>query len=547
MAPLVRELSEGGVKVNVTALFTTAQVELITEAVKDGAPSYISVFAGRIADAGIDPAADHGTLVGHHGAGPALGADLGLAAGDPQPGAGRPGRLSHHHDHPRSAEEARLASARASSSSPWRPCGCSTATRSPRASRCSHEVHLLSGPTRTAPGTRGPVPMRRACITGGAGFIGSNLADRLSADGVEVVILDDFRTGRREFVAEALARPAASGWSRATCSTWPSSKTPSRAATGSFTCRPTPTCAEGSSIPDAISSRTRSPPRTCSRRCARRDVKRIMFASTGSVYGEPEVFPTPEDAPFPVQTSLYGASKLAGEGLIAAYADRLRLHRADLPLRLDPRRALHARTRLRLLPRAQARPDAACGCSATVARRSPICTCRTACRAILTAVERHSARARRRTSTTSGTEETVVVDGLGRDHHRAPRRSAPSIEHTGGRRGWTGDSPLIHSTRRVSATSAGSPTLTIAEAMVRTLEWFDANEYAWRDQVAGVPARSGAAMSVIFSRAPLRISLGGGGPTCPPTTASTVASWSPERSTSTSTCSPTRSSSGATG
>ena len=55
MAPLVRELSEGGVQVNVTALFTTAQVELITTAVKDGAPSCISVFAGRIADAGVDP------------------------------------------------------------------------------------------------------------------------------------------------------------------------------------------------------------------------------------------------------------------------------------------------------------------------------------------------------------------------------------------------------------------------------------------------------------------------------------------------------------
>ncbi len=55
MAPLVRELSEEGVQVNVTALFTTAQVELITAAVKDGAPSYISVFAGRIADAGVDP------------------------------------------------------------------------------------------------------------------------------------------------------------------------------------------------------------------------------------------------------------------------------------------------------------------------------------------------------------------------------------------------------------------------------------------------------------------------------------------------------------
>ena len=55
MAPLVRELSEDGVQVNVTALFTTAQVELIAAAVADGAPSYISVFAGRIADAGVDP------------------------------------------------------------------------------------------------------------------------------------------------------------------------------------------------------------------------------------------------------------------------------------------------------------------------------------------------------------------------------------------------------------------------------------------------------------------------------------------------------------
>jgi transaldolase len=55
LTSLARELSEGGVKVNVTALFTPAQVELITAAVRDGAPSYISVFAGRIADAGVDP------------------------------------------------------------------------------------------------------------------------------------------------------------------------------------------------------------------------------------------------------------------------------------------------------------------------------------------------------------------------------------------------------------------------------------------------------------------------------------------------------------
>jgi transaldolase len=55
LSATVRELSEEGVKVNVTALFTTSQVERITAAVKDGAPSCISVFAGRIADAGVDP------------------------------------------------------------------------------------------------------------------------------------------------------------------------------------------------------------------------------------------------------------------------------------------------------------------------------------------------------------------------------------------------------------------------------------------------------------------------------------------------------------
>ena len=55
MAPLIRELSQDGVQVNVTALFTTGQVESTTEAVRDGAPSCISVFAGRIADAGVDP------------------------------------------------------------------------------------------------------------------------------------------------------------------------------------------------------------------------------------------------------------------------------------------------------------------------------------------------------------------------------------------------------------------------------------------------------------------------------------------------------------
>ena len=192
------------------------------------------------------------------------------------------------------------------------------------------------------------------------------------------MVVDDFRTGRREFVAELLERPG------------------TRLIEGDVLDQPLleervrrlrlglPPAGERRRAPRprasaaATSSRTRSRPRPCSRRCAPPASRKIAFSSTGSVYGEPDVFPTPEDAPFPVQTSLYGASKLAGEGLIAAYAARLRLHRPDLPLRLDPRRALHARPRRRLLPRAQARSRRACACSATAARRSPTSTSRTA-------------------------------------------------------------------------------------------------------------------------------------------------------------------------
>ncbi|MEA2298622.1 MAG: transaldolase [Solirubrobacteraceae bacterium] len=55
LAPLIRELSESGVKINVTALMTPAQVEVVAQALSDGAPSCVSVFAGRIADTGVEP------------------------------------------------------------------------------------------------------------------------------------------------------------------------------------------------------------------------------------------------------------------------------------------------------------------------------------------------------------------------------------------------------------------------------------------------------------------------------------------------------------
>ncbi|HUA75583.1 MAG TPA: NAD-dependent epimerase/dehydratase family protein [Solirubrobacteraceae bacterium] len=327
--------------------------------------------------------------------------------------------------------------------------------------------------------------MRRACITGGGGFIGSNLADRLSTEGVEVVVLDDFRTGRREFLADALERPnvrlveadvldAAALEDAFDGCDWV------------FHLQANADVRHGLEHPlRDLEQNTIATSRVLEAMRAR-GVKRIAFSSTGSVYGEPEVFPTPEDAPFPVQTSLYAASKLAGEGLIAAYAagyDFTGLvfrfvsilgerythgHVFDFycALKRDP-------GHLRVLGDGR--------------QEKSYLYVQDCLDAMLLAAGRHEQEPGAYVYNL-GTEETVVVDdsvaviterlGL-----------APQVEHTGGRRGWIGDSPLIRlDTSRIRALG-WQPRLTIREALVQTVDWLAGSEYAWREQVAAEVAR----------------------------------------------------------
>jgi UDP-glucose 4-epimerase len=207
----------------------------------------------------------------------------------------------------------------------------------------------------------------------------------------------------------------------------------------------------------------------------------IVFASTGSVYGEPEVFPTPEDAPFPVQTSLYAASKLAGEGLIAAYAAGYDF--TGVILRFvsilgerythghvfDFFRALRSEpARLRILGDGQ--------------QEKSYLYVDDCIEAILTACAKHD-RDPGAHIYNLGTDETVVVD----DSVEIITRHlgvAPDLEHTGGRRGWTGDSPLIRLDTSRIRSLGWEPRLPIRDAIVRTLDWLASNEYAWRDEVA---------------------------------------------------------------
>src|SRR5688500_6545319 len=163
--------------------------------------------------------------------------------------------------------------------------------------------------------------MARFFVTGAAGFIGSNLVDRLLALGHAVTGYDNFSTGQHPFLAEAKPKPA---FELVEGDLLDEAKLADAVAAGGghdavFHLAANADVRFGTNHPRRDLEQNTIATYDVLEAMRRAGVKRIGFSSTGSVYGEPQVHPTPEDAPFPIQTSLYGASKLAGEGLIQAY------------------------------------------------------------------------------------------------------------------------------------------------------------------------------------------------------------------------------------
>jgi UDP-glucose 4-epimerase len=307
-------------------------------------------------------------------------------------------------------------------------------------------------------------------VTGGAGFIGSHLADRLVSRATEVVVYDDFSTGVDAFLDGFRSQQGASVVEGDVLDR----ERLEHALDGVDTVFHLAANADvrhGLNHPGRDLEQNTQGTFSVLEAMRSAAVERIVFASTGSVYGEPSVFPTPEDAPFPVQTSLYGASKLAGEGLIGAYCHGYGF--SGIVLRFVSilgERYTHGH--VIDFYRALKRDGSSLRVLGDGRQEKSYLYIGDCIDGVITAT--NASRPGEMQVFNLGTSETLVVDqSIAIITERMGL--APQIEHVGGRRGWPGDSPLISlDTTRLRALG-WAPRVTIAEAIDRTLGWFDAN------------------------------------------------------------------------
>jgi UDP-glucose 4-epimerase len=312
---------------------------------------------------------------------------------------------------------------------------------------------------------------KHALVTGGAGFIGSHVVDALLARGARVTVIDNFSTGFREFVAarEGLRVIEADLLEKA------SVEDAMRGVEFVFH------LAANADIKDNLKD---------PRRCVDQNIvatqnvleamrtagaREIAFASTGSVYGEPSVFPTPEDAPFPTQTSIYATSKVAAEGLLSSYA--LGFGFKTWVFRfvsiLGPRYTHgHVMDFWRKLKRDPSRLEVL----GDGKQRKSYLHVQDCVAAILVALDKVDGPFN---VFNLGHDEAIVVSEsiaiIARTLGMTPR-----LDFTGGARGWVGDSPRIElDVRRIRALG-WAPTKSIEASIVETLRFLTANPYTER-------------------------------------------------------------------
>jgi UDP-glucose 4-epimerase len=311
----------------------------------------------------------------------------------------------------------------------------------------------------------------RYLVTGGAGFIGSNLVDRLLGDGHQVVGYDNFSTGQAEFIAPARQDPNFAVV-RGDLLDLPALSAAIQGAEFVFHLAANADVRFGTQHPRKDLEQNTIATHNVLEAMRLNGVRRIAFASTGSVYGEAPLIPTPEDSPFPVQTSLYGASKLAAEGLIQAYCEGYGFEAYIFRfVSILGERYSHGHV-LDFYRQLIQHPHELHILGDGHQRKSYLYVqdCITAMLCALNAVH-----------------DKVNIFNLGTDEYCEVNDSVewicahlslnPKRTYSGGDRGWIGDNPFIFLSTAKIRTLGWSPILTIRQGVVRTLEYLQSNRW----------------------------------------------------------------------
>jgi len=308
-------------------------------------------------------------------------------------------------------------------------------------------------------------------VTGAAGFIGSNLVDRLLAGGHRVVGYDNFSTGKSEFL-EAVSSHANFRLVRGDTLDLAALTAAMKSCEFVFHLAANADVRFGLEHPRKDLEQNTIATFNVLEAMRANGITRIAFSSTGSIYGEPEVFPTPETAPFPTQTSLYGAAKLAGEGLIEAYCEGFQFEGYIFRfVSILGERYTHGHV-FDFYQQLLEHPDQLRVLGDGKQRKSYlyIGDCINAMLSV----------------TKAGTSGLQIYN-LGTDEYCEVTDSIgwicetlgvkPRLEFAGGKRGWIGDSPFIFlDTAKIRGTG-WRPKLTIREGVVRTLQWLQSNQW----------------------------------------------------------------------
>ena len=305
----------------------------------------------------------------------------------------------------------------------------------------------------------------RAFVTGGAGFIASHLTDRLLAQGHAVTVFDNFSTGRHDFLDAARSHRAFS-LVEGDLLNLSSLVSAIQQHDVVFHFAANADVRFGLERPRRDLEQNTIATHNVLEAMRLTGVPRIAFSSTGSIYGEPSVFPTPEECPFPVQTSLYGASKLAAEGLIGAYVTGFGIQGTIFRfVSILGERYTHGHV-VDFFRKLTANPDEIEVLGDGQQRKSYLYI-HDCIDAIFTVLDAETA--------------PVAVFNLGTDEHCTVDESLgwiceamgvnPERRYSGGERGWVGDSPFIYLDTSRIRSLGWSPKLTIREGVLRTLSY----------------------------------------------------------------------------